>query len=144
MKKSVVILIALIYVASIAMVGFLGLKAKSYNDVIYVESIEILTDYSVDKNTGKKFIVFESSYASDDSLKLECRVIPDNASDKKVLYSLGSDCTNATIDESGLLTFTADTSKYFSVKVYIHSNQNRTISDEILIYYVPAGMYRSI
>ena len=43
MKKSVVILIGLIYVASIALVGFLGLQAKFYNDVIYLESFEILT-----------------------------------------------------------------------------------------------------
>ena len=137
MKKSVVILIALIYVASIALVGFLGLQAKSYNDVIYVESLEILSDYSVDKNTGSKFIVFEPATPDDNTLKLDCKVRPDNATDTKVIYSLSSDCTNATIDENGLLTFIGDTSKYFSVKVYIYSSQNRTISDEILIYYVP-------
>ena len=137
MKKSVVILIALIYVASIAIVGFLGLQAKSYNDVVYAESIEILTDYSIDKNTGSKFIVFDSNASENKSIKLDCRVRPYNATDTKVIYSLSNDCTNAAIDENGLLTFIGDTNRVFSVKVYIYSNQNRTVSDEILIYYVP-------
>lgn len=137
MKKSVVILIALIYVASIAIVGFLGLQAKSYNDVVYVESIEILSEYSIDKNTGSKFLIFDSNVTENNSIKLECKVRPDDATDTKVIYALSNDCTNATIDENGLLTFIGDTSRYFSVKVYIYSNQNRTISDEILVYYVP-------
>ena len=137
MKKSVVILISLIYVASIALVGFLGLKAKSYNEVIYVESIEILSDYEVDSKTGSKYIIFRPLHEGDRTIQLECKVLPDNASDKRIIYKLAKDCTDATIDENGLLTFVGDTSKYFSVTVYINANQNTTLSDKILIYYVP-------
>ncbi len=137
MKKSVVILIALIYAASIALVGFLGLKAKSYNEVVYVESIEILSDYEVDHKTGSKYIIFRPQENGDKTIQIECRAVPDNASDRKIIYSLAKDCTTATIDENGLLTFTVQPTNPISVKVYIYSNQNTTISDEILIYYVP-------
>ena len=44
MKKSVVILIAIIYVASIALVSFFGLQFKVFEEVIPVESVEILND----------------------------------------------------------------------------------------------------
>ena len=137
MKKSVVILIALIYVASIAVVGFLGLKAKSYNDVIYVESIEVLTNYSVDKNTGNKFITFYAAKEGSSSLQIDCKVKPDKASDGKIIYKLDPDCTVAAIDQNGLLTFNADISKVVSAKVYIYANQDPNISDEILVYFVP-------
>ena len=137
MKKSVVILIALIYVASIAVVGFLGLKAKSYNDVIYVESLEILTDYEVDKNTGNKYIRFFASQMGSNSLQIECRVKPDNVSDDKIIYKLDPDCTVATVDDDGLLTFTPEDPTVVSAKVYIYSNQDPTIADEIIVYFIP-------
>ena len=137
MKKSVVILIALIYVASIALVGFLGLKAKSYNVIVYAESIEILNDYSVERQTGDKYIIFNPASDTDKSIQLDCKIKPDNASDKKIIYKLAKDCTTATIDQTGFLTFTTETTKPISVTVYIYSNQNITISDKIVVYYVP-------
>ncbi len=137
MKKSTVILISLIYVASIAIVGFLGLKAKSYNEVIYVESIEILSEYKVNHQSGDKYIVFSPTDDADKNIQLECKVSPDNASDTKIIYKLESGCTTAEIDENGLLTFLTDGSRVVSVKVYIYANQNPTISEEIVIYYVP-------
>ena len=137
MKKSVIILIAIIYVASIAVVGFLGLQASSYNDVIYAESLEILNEYSTNRNTGEKYIVFMPDDKTDKTIQLECRILPDEATDKKIIYKLAPDCKTATIDENGLLTFTTETTNPISVRVYIYANQNRTISQEILVYYVP-------
>ena len=136
MKKSVVILIALIYVASIAIVGFLGLEANSYNDVIQVETVKFTNECITSPQTGEKFIVL---YAKDgNSIQLNAELTPDNASDKKIIYTLANDCTIATIDENGLLTFNVDGSQaVYSLRAYVYSNQNPTISDEILIYYIP-------
>ena len=44
MKKSVIILIAIIYVASIALVSFFGLKFKVFEEVVPVESVKILDE----------------------------------------------------------------------------------------------------
>ena len=136
MKKSVVILIALIYVASIALVGFLGLKAKTHNDIIYLESFEILNEYKVDKNTGNKFIIFYPT-EGEKSLRFECKVTPEDTSDKTIIYAIDSECEFASIDKDGLLTFNDDISSPVSVKVYLYANQNPTIKDEVTVYYVP-------
>ena len=136
MKKSVVILIALIYVASIALVGFLGLKANTYNEVVYVESIEILSSYSVDRHTGDKFITFMPQ-GDERSIQINARCLPDDASDKNIVFTLDKTCTVATVDGNGLLTFVEDVSVPVSVTLYIYSYQNPTISDEIVVYYIP-------
>ncbi len=132
MKKSVVILIALIYVISIALVGFLGLKAKSYNDVVYVEALEVLNEYQSDKN-GHKFIVLNG----ENTLQFDCRVIPENANDTGIIYQLQSDETKASIDENGLLVFNPTDKPAVSVQVYIYASQNRELSEEITVYYKP-------
>ena len=41
MKKSVVILIALIYVVSIALVSFFGLQFKTFNPIVYTTSMPV-------------------------------------------------------------------------------------------------------
>lgn len=138
MKKSVVILITLIYAASIVLVGYLGLKAKTYNDVFPVERIEILTEYSEVPDTGDKYIVFDPSDGAAPTLQLECRALPDNATDKKIIYKLASDCTIATISEDGLLTFLTDKiDTVSSLTVYIYANQNPAIQEEIIVYFIP-------
>ena len=51
MKKSVIVLIAIIYVAAIGLVSFYGLKFKVFEEVVPVESIELLnTGLNTDKN----------------------------------------------------------------------------------------------
>ena len=39
MKKSVILVIAVIYLLAIVIVGFLGIRMKVYNEVIYIEEI---------------------------------------------------------------------------------------------------------
>ena len=138
MKKSVVILIALIYAASIVLVGYLGLKAKTYNDVFPVERIEILTEYSEVPDTGEKYIVFNPADGEEPTIQFECMALPDNATDKKIIYKLASDCTIATISEDGLLTFlTEEIHAVSSLTVYIYANQNPAVQEEIVVYFIP-------
>ena len=106
MKKSVVILIGIIYVASIALVSFFGLKAKIYNAKVYAERVQILNDYVVDENTGEKVIYHfldENGY----TLQLLWRVYPDNTTDNKVAFLYDTQKTYVSIDsETGVVTFT--------------------------------------
>ncbi len=41
MKKSTVVLILIVYLASIVVVGFFGMKVKVYDEISYVKSIEV-------------------------------------------------------------------------------------------------------
>ena len=137
MKKSVVILISLIYVASIALVGFLGLKAQSYNEIVYPESIEILNSYTTDPKTDIKSIKFEASSPEDKQFQLNCRILPDNASDKRIVYAILSGNQYATVDENGLITFSDDIPPYKTITVGIYSKLDNMKSDQVKITYHP-------
>lgn len=65
MKKSTIILIILIYLASIVVIGFFGMKIKVYDEVKYVKKIEMaaeaesdrmfsFTDLGIDETTGNR------------------------------------------------------------------------------------------
>ena len=43
MKKSIVILIGVVYIMSIIVIGFFGMKITSYNTTVYPDEIEILS-----------------------------------------------------------------------------------------------------
>ena len=55
MKKSVVILIAIIYVTSIALVSFFGRAYKVFNEVIDVQSIESLNEELIAQHMHPKY-----------------------------------------------------------------------------------------
>ena len=57
MKKSVVILIGIIYIASIALVGFLGIKHKVFEEVIPVERVELLNEGLEYSEQWKNYVV---------------------------------------------------------------------------------------
>ena len=48
MKKSSIIAVAIIYLVSIILIGFLGVRMKVYDEVLYVENI--VWDYSEYEN----------------------------------------------------------------------------------------------
>ena len=133
MKKSVVIVIALIYVAAIALVSFLGLNPKTYNDIVYVESITVTADHEIELIKGEDTIHFVNEFKADGTrtVQLYCEVKPANATTKKINYRLEKDNTFATVDENGLITITEEGSQAFPV--YISSAENPTISKKIMI-----------
>ena len=124
MKKSVVILIALIYVVSIALVSFFGLQFKVFNEIVPVEKIELLNEnpkYKTEKNseTGEvtqvPYFVIEPNANGERLFQIETHVYPDNATDKKVEYSYDKSNTSVTVSEDGLVRF----EKAGSVTIYM-------------------------
>lgn len=141
MKKSVVIVIALIYVAAIALVSFLGLNPKIYNQNVYVEGITVSSDHQIEKFQGEDAIYFLNEFKEDGTrtVKLDCEVRPDDATNKKINYVLDQDDTFATIDENGLLTITGPGTRIFPV--FIVSAENPTISQKIMIWAIDTSEY---
>lgn len=96
MKKSTLVVIAIIYVASIVIISLFGMKAVVYNEVIPVTQIECLnqTDsnsevyYSGDMKVIKvKFTEPGNAETLKGTMvQIVSRVLPDNASNKKVKY----------------------------------------------------------
>ena len=134
MKKSVIIVIALIYIAAIALVSFLGLNPKVYNDITYVESIKVTSDREIKKIQGEDSIHFLNEFKADGTrtIQLYCEVKPDNATNSKVNYVLEKDNTYATVDENGLITITESGTHIFPI--FIVSDENTSISQKIVIW----------
>ena len=106
MKKSVVILITIIYVASIALVSFFGLQFKVFDEVIYTNKIELLNeDIKIDKN-GKPYALAQKGDDGVWRYQLEYRVYPDNATNSEVIYSYDNLNNTVSVDENGVITFT--------------------------------------
>ena len=108
MKKSVVILIAIIYVTSIALVSFFGLAYKVFNEVIDVQSIELLNEGLKDSGDPEKgyYAIIQKNENGEWKYQIKYRVHPDNATNTKVDFSYNKNQTIATVDEeSGVVTF---------------------------------------
>lgn len=77
MKKIIVILILVVYIASIAVVNFFGLEIKIFDGITYVESIECATVTVQNENSvtleptqmlgGKPLFIFDFIPAPDDN-----------------------------------------------------------------------------
>ena len=91
MKKSSIILIALVYVASIVFISVFGLKSVVYNEVIPVTSVECINQSTNNltvgqTSTGIKTIKANFTSSQQAIITLEWRVLPDNASNKNVSF----------------------------------------------------------
>ena len=105
MKKSVVILIALIFVASVVAVSFFGLQFKTFDEIVYVESIEILEDNLTTNPEGQKYVVIRPDENGVRQYQIKYRVHPDNATDDSVTFVYDKQNTNVSVDENGVVTF---------------------------------------
>ena len=141
MKKSVVIVIALIYVAAIALVSFLGLNPKIYNQNVYVEGITVSSDHEIEKYQGDDAIHFLNEFNEDGTrtVKLYCAVTPEDATNKKINFVLEKDNDFATVDENGTITIQEPGTQIFPV--YIVSAENPTISRKVVIWAIDTSEY---
>lgn len=112
MKKSVILAIAVIYIASIITVGFIGIALKiRAGDVKYVESINCVTDgYSseavVDREGNKVADgSIEVTYEAGVQVVIKCQAVPSDAKNTTLKYVLdtnaGYDATNPPDDLTG-------------------------------------------
>ena len=104
MKKSVVILIAIIYIASIAVVSFFGLKYKVFEEEIFVEEIRILNDGLKENDLWGKYVVIFQNENGEWRYQIQYRVFPDDATNKKVKFAYDHD-SKATVTDDGVVTF---------------------------------------
>ncbi|MBE6531288.1 MAG: hypothetical protein E7679_04265 [Ruminococcaceae bacterium] len=128
MKKSVVIIIALIYIASIALVSFFGLQFKVFEEVIPVERIEIINDGQKYSESQGDYIVIRPNEKGELRLKIDYRVYPENASNTKVDFAY-EEVDYATVDEYGVVTF----SRPGILKVRIIAKDGSNAEDTLLI-----------
>ena len=145
MKKSVIILIALIYVVSIALVSFFGLQFKVFEEEIYVERIEIQNSYvynnqqypkykaETNPDTGETtqvpYFIIEPNANGERVFQIEYRVYPDNATNGKALFSIDDSIQGVSVSEDGLVRF----EKSGAATVYITPADGSDFMTKIII-----------
>ena len=105
MKKSVVILIALIFIASVVLVSFYGLQFKVFDEIVYVESIEILEENLKINDQGQQYVVIRPDENGVIQYQIKYRVHPDNATEDSVTFVYDNQNPNVSVDENGVVTF---------------------------------------
>ena len=128
MKKSVVILIALIYIAAIALVSFFGLQFKVFEEVVPVDSIEITNEGQKYSPSQGDYIILFPNEKGERRLKIDYRINPDNASNTEVDFNYEQKEV-ASVDEYGVVTFTGPG----MLKVTIIAQDGSLAQDSILI-----------
>ena len=128
MKKSVVIIIALIYVASVALVSFFGLQFKVFEEVIPVERVEITNEGQKHSETQGDYIVIKPDDKGERRVKIDYRVYPDDASNAEVDFAY-EEREGVTVDEFGVVTFDGPG----VIKVKIIAKDGSNAEDSLLI-----------
>ena len=126
MKKSVVILIALIYISAIALVSFFGLQYKTFNEIIYTQEIKILNEECKLDANGEKYVTVRGS----NKFQIEWRVYPDNASNQEVDFVYDKTNTKFTVDENGVVTCLTGKG---ALTVEVKAKDGTGVKDKILI-----------
>ena len=101
MRKSTLLVIGIIYIASIVIVSMFGLKSVVYDVTIPVLNVECINktigNVFVDDSKAQKVIKVKFTEAGDIEsldgtvLQLEHRVLPDDATNKEVRYEFDRD-----------------------------------------------------
>ena len=132
MKKSVVIIIAMIYGLSIIAVTLFGIKHKTFNEIIYVQQIEIIEENASFRQDGTKYIMLSDDENGKCEYQLKWKVTPENPTNAAVTFNYDKQKTYVTVDENGLVTFT----DMGSITITITATDGTSVSDSIqLIYY---------
>ena len=141
MKKSVVIIIAIIYVAAIALVSFFGLQFKVFDQIIPVESIEILNTDLKDAPPGSDWGKYTQVFLDKDgngAFQIEFRVLPDNASNKLVTFVVAPDnvLDNVSVAPNGLVTVVG-VKEFTPVRITMSSADNPEVTLTITLLLIP-------
>ena len=126
MKKSVIVLIFLIYLASIVFINIFGMKILSYDEQIYASSIECInTDMNLHSSGEYKWVML--NYTDGLTYTIEHRVYPENATNRKATYIYDTENPNISINKNGVCTFSNITSSdVFTVTLKTSDGTNKT------------------
>ena len=145
MKKSTLIMIAIVYIASIVIISIFGMKSVVYNEVIPVTKIECLnvtddkTEVEYDGDTKVISVQYKKPGNAENltgtMVQLSWRVLPDNASNKKVKF-VYNQTTRADFvkdeagNEVGLILFTGKV----VLNIKIMSTDGTQVFEEIVVW----------
>ena len=130
MKKSVIILIGIIYILGIVLVNTFGLQLAEYQSKVYIQRVEFTNDDIFIQNDGEKDIKKVNLRISETkTYQLEWNYTPDNATETKVKFTNDESKGIGTVDENGLVTL----HRTGVLIVYVKALEGSSNSDSITI-----------
>lgn len=118
MKKSVIIIIFIIYIASIVFINFFGLKIASFDVYIYATKVECInSDMKLSKDGTYKYVGL--FYTKDLKYTIEHKVYPENVTNNKVEYIYDTTSTISIDQNTGIVSFGTprDDREDFTIKI---------------------------
>lgn len=139
MKKSVLVLILLIYVASIVVIGFFGVQIGTFNVTLYVQDIELLNeDVFINDNDTEDykeddeyfisifFQPYENEQDNPNYVQLMYKVYPEDATYRGVTF-VHAENSKATVNGIGTVIFTGKT----TLTIYITSTDGTNVRQKV-------------
>lgn len=148
MKKSVILIIAVIYVLAIVIVGFIGIRMRVYNENVYIESITCVSDgfekYEEGSDGAKNGLTGHITTTYETGLKvlIKCEYYPVNANafeGKPFKYISGSS-NNYNVIENNDGTCTIEFKAVGSCDLIVMSNDSHKAEIRIRITALPDDM----
>ena len=133
MKKSVIVLIFLIYLASIVFINIFGMKILSHDEQVYATSIECINEDMKPHSSGEyKWVMLD--YVEGLTYTIEHRVYPENATNSKATYIYDTDNPSLSINKNGVCTFSNITSSdVFTVTLKTSDGTNKSTVIKFII-----------
>ncbi len=143
MKKSVILLILVVYIASLCIVGFFGIKLRIYDEVVKVEKIECVTQSeSIIKTEGNPDLAFLFNdgieyyagyfYSEGLSVTLAFSVYPDNATNKNIEF-IADASTQYSLRDNGDNSITITFNQKASIVLIVRAEDSNNAQTKIRI-----------
>lgn len=131
MKKSVVVLLIVIYAAAIVFVNFFGMEFLAFNEVVYTESVECINSDMIEHSTGEyKYAVVK--YTPGVTYTIEHKVYPENATNKNVTY-IYDENSIMSISPLGIVTFNEPTKRITDFTIIIRTMDGKDRETKIML-----------
>ena len=121
MKKSVLILIGIIYIAAIVVVGFFGMRFTVFEEIVYIDKLECTNKEAVRQPDGSLQILYQY-YEGEESA--------DVTKQNKIIIGYKTYPDNSTISGSKAVTLTGDPNSTVA-----------EITDGIVVTFKKPGVY---
>lgn len=130
MKKSVIITLVGVYIFSIVLVGIMGGKMKTFNELIYVEKIVCISHDELSEKEKEEFnnefdVYIYEAFTEGVEVEIRCKVDPATATDKTIRFEFENKPNDYEVvfdQETGIATI-----KFFqptSINITALSNDN--------------------
>lgn len=131
MKKSVVVLLIVIYAAAIVFVNFFGMEFLAFDEVVYAESVECINSDMVMHSTGE-YKYARITYSPGVTYTIEHKVYPENVTNNKVTY-IYDENSIISISPLGVVTFGEPTKRITDFTIIIRTMDGKDREAKIML-----------